>query len=354
MFLTALATVLLTGVSISVASPLRLVYRPEFTKLGVHTEETCRGLIDGVKTLELDNGITKDGVVVVWHDFDIPALKCRDTAPAFKYDPDFPYVGKQIANLTLAQIKTLDCGSQRLLDFPMQLIHPGTKISTLQEVFDFVACVDHKRQIIFNVESKVDAVTPNNTRSAEDFVALQHAVFKKSGYSSKSITYQSFDWRTLKGMKQLDPKVPTVALVSSGTVGDINGASPWFAGLNLRDFPGETVDVKIANAAKAVKADILSPAAVHGSSPVPDPTQPGYIPFTTKAMVDRSHKLGMPVIPWTVDRLSIAGQLLEWGVDGIITDYPTQMRRFVQQKGLGVTPTHSEDKVLKCLAKHTR
>lgn len=29
-------------------------------------------------------------------------------------DPDFPYVGKFIANLSLAQLKTLDCGSKRL------------------------------------------------------------------------------------------------------------------------------------------------------------------------------------------------------------------------------------------------
>ena len=31
----------------------------------------------------------------------------------FPDDPDFPYVGKYIANLTLAQLKTLDCGSKR-------------------------------------------------------------------------------------------------------------------------------------------------------------------------------------------------------------------------------------------------
>jgi len=40
------------------------------------------GLILGVTTLELDNGITKDGVVVVWHDHEIKAEKCVDTKPA--------------------------------------------------------------------------------------------------------------------------------------------------------------------------------------------------------------------------------------------------------------------------------
>jgi len=49
-------------------------------------------LIDGSTTLELDNGITKDGVVIVFHDMQIPAEKCQDTRPIFNGDPDFPYV----------------------------------------------------------------------------------------------------------------------------------------------------------------------------------------------------------------------------------------------------------------------
>jgi hypothetical protein len=70
---------------------------------------------------------------VVWHDEEILSSKCQDTAPAVNYyfasparfltwnqisdDSFFPYVGKFIANLTLAQLKTLDCGSQRQDNF---------------------------------------------------------------------------------------------------------------------------------------------------------------------------------------------------------------------------------------------
>lgn len=63
-----------------------------------------RGLIGGVRTLEMDNGITKfvpcscfllkptlrscssfrDGVVLVWHDEDISNTKCQDTKPAVR------------------------------------------------------------------------------------------------------------------------------------------------------------------------------------------------------------------------------------------------------------------------------
>lgn len=75
----------------------------------------------------------QDGEVVVWHDNQIMAEKCVDTHPVvsrmdtfvlsshsclqFPDDPVYPYVGKFIANLTLAQIKTLDCGSKRQPEF---------------------------------------------------------------------------------------------------------------------------------------------------------------------------------------------------------------------------------------------
>jgi hypothetical protein len=65
-------------------------------------------------------GITRDGEVIVWHDENFVASKCRDTAPAFEGDEQWPYVGQYVANLTLAQIKTLDCGSLRQADFPLQ------------------------------------------------------------------------------------------------------------------------------------------------------------------------------------------------------------------------------------------
>jgi len=137
--------------------------------------------------LELDNGITADGEVVVWHDDKIVASKCQDTSPAFPEDSMYPYVGKYIANLTLAQIKTLDCGSKRQGKYPMQLTYPGTRISTLKEVFDFVECADPSHQILWNIESKINARYPNCTLSVRDFVDKQHALFAGSPYH-RSIT----------------------------------------------------------------------------------------------------------------------------------------------------------------------
>ncbi|KAJ3496603.1 hypothetical protein NLJ89_g10462 [Agrocybe chaxingu] len=287
----------------------------------------------------------QDGAVLVWHDEKITSDKCKDTAPVVKDDPDFPYVGKHVAKLTLAQIKTLDCGSMRLLDFPLQLSYPGTKLSTLDELFEFATCVDTRRKLQWNIESKVN---PASTRGVDDFVAFQHQAFVKSTYDLSQITvwkYQSFDWRTLIGMKALEPRIPTAALANEATL-------IGFAGLNVIAFEGATPGEKIANAAHSIKASILSPSATSGLSLAADPSQPGYVPFTTKAMIDQAHKNGMLVKPWTVNRVSIAEQLFNLGVDGIITDYPTQIRRFIQQRGQPVASPFSEATVMSCLKKH--
>jgi glycerophosphoryl diester phosphodiesterase len=88
---------------------------------GETTEESLRAFAKslelGVSTLELDIVITKDHQPLVWHDPIIDPAKCADTAPAFAGDPQYPYVGKLVHDLTLVQIRTLDCG-KLLATFP--------------------------------------------------------------------------------------------------------------------------------------------------------------------------------------------------------------------------------------------
>lgn len=308
------------------------------------------GLINGVRTLELDNGITKDGVVVVWHDEDIQKEKCSDTKPAFPGDPDFPYVGKFIVNLTLAQIKTLDCGSSRLHSYPLQLTYPGTKISTLKEFFDFVSCADPDHKIHMNIESKINADRPNQTATVEDFVTRQHRLFVQSPYV-RAITYQSFDWRTLVGMKKRDPRIKLSGLLDDTT---LVPNSTWFAGADVNKFPGPTLHMRAAQMAASFGLQILSPAATAELSPTEDPAEPDYVPFTTEDMVREAHRLGIEVKPWTVNQLGVSERIIAMGVDGIITDYPDVTRRWAGARGIPVAPQYPPARVLSCLAKHNQ
>jgi glycerophosphoryl diester phosphodiesterase len=120
----------------------------------------------GVTTLELDVQITEDGAAVVTHDRRVDPVKCADTAPAVPADPEFPYVGRYVKTLTLAQVQTLDCGTRRPVDpatdpfLPTLEMVPGSRMPVLSAVFDLV-----KRYradgVKLNVETKVEAGAPD-------------------------------------------------------------------------------------------------------------------------------------------------------------------------------------------------
>ena len=48
--------------------------------------------------------------------------------------------------------------------------------------------------------------------------------------------------------------------------------------------------------------------------------------------------LGLSVIPWTVNEAADMERLLDWRVDGIITDYPDRLRAVLQRRGIALPP----------------
>ncbi|TMR94353.1 glycerophosphodiester phosphodiesterase family protein [Nonomuraea basaltis] len=280
----------------------------------------------GVSTLELDVQITEDGQAVVTHDRRISARKCRDTAPAVPGDPEFPYVGKCVNTLTLRQVRTMDCGSQTLAEFPGQRAVPGAPMATLREVFDLV---DRYRAhgVKLNVETKVEAGAPSETAPREQFVQVTLREIRRAGML-RQVTVQSFDWGALMRMRELEPRLPLVALTNRDFLQTGQpGASPWLGGIDVDDFGGDPL-----KAVKSFGADAFSP--VHGFPQNGKITDPGYVPYVTKDMVDQAHALGLKVIPWTIDDEPTLNKLMDDGVDGIITDYPDRLRAVMAQRGL--------------------
>ena len=47
-----------------------------------------------------------------------------------------------------------------------------------------------------------------------------------------------------------------------------------------------------------------------------------------------SHKIGIEVLPWTVNDPTDMARLIDMGVDGIITDYPDRLRAVMAAKML--------------------
>lgn len=254
----------------------------------------ARSLELGVSTLELDVVLTRDRQPLVWHDPTIAAEKCADTAPAFAGDPQYPYVGKLVHDLTLAQIRTLDCG-RRLDDFPNAEVVPGNRIATLPQVF---ALADSYRAdaVRYNIETKVDADEPE----PQEFVDVILAAVRAAGKVER-VDIQSFDWRTLPLVHRAEPSIPLVALYDEQTPAD-----PLIGALT-------------------VGADAVSP---------------DYRLVAGKPYVDRAHALGLKVIPWTVDDIDAMRRQIGYGVDGIITDYPTALRGVLAELSMPLPPAY--------------
>lgn len=283
---------------------------------GEWTEESLAAYANslklGVTTLELDTHLTSDGKTIVWHDDTIQADKCQDTAPATPGDAAFPYVGDRVADLSLAQIKTLDCGFTQLKGFPEQDVIKGNRIAELKDLFQLVRDADAKK-VRFNIETKVE----DGKSGGEGMIALTKAVvaeIQASGMADRS-TVQSFDWSSLNLTKKIAPELPLVALSSGDAWLEVGqpGASPNLGGIDIDTYGGS-----LAKAAAAQGYNAISPA----------------FKSVTPGMIADAHGLGLPVIPWTVNTTADMNRLMDLGVDGIISDYPTRLRTVMDERGL--------------------
>ena len=59
-----------------------------------------------------------------------------------------------------------------------------------------------------------------------------------------------------------------------------------------------------------------------------------------KPLVDRSHSLGLKVIPWTVDDAGDMRAQIADGVDGLITNYPARLRAVMSELGMPLPPAY--------------
>ncbi|MEC4614346.1 glycerophosphodiester phosphodiesterase family protein [Tsukamurella tyrosinosolvens] len=299
--------------------------------LGLQTESTLEGFSAamrlGVTTLELDTQVTKDRKVVITHDRKVDAKKCADTAPATPGDPQYPYVGKYVRDLTYAQIRTMNCGYEKVT--ASQRVVAGARIPELRELFDLVRA--RRAPVRMNIETKVEAGAPSETAPRGEFVRAVAGEITRSGLA-RQVTIQSFDWTALRDIGPLLPGVGLIALTNGEQFLQTGkpGASPWL-GLDVDTYGGDWV--------RAAKETIPGLAAI---SPVQGDPQDGgvgdvdFVRFTTAALIRRAHDLGLKVVPWTVNDPATMRALLHDGVDGLITDYPDRARTVFGELGIAL------------------
>ena len=274
----------------------------------------AKALSIGVTTLELDVGMTRDGILVVSHD---PRLNPNFTRLDGAY---LEASGPALRELTLAEVKRYDVGrlkpgSQYAKAFPDQMPVDGTAIPTLAEVFELARA----SPVRFNIETKITPTSGSETPDPETFVRAIVETAREAGVLDR-ITIQSFDWRTLKAASTIAPEVPRVCLTAElraidNVQKDSPAGSPWTAGLKASEFGGSTPAL--------VKAAGCSTWSPHFSN-------------VTQASLADAKAAGLVVVPWTVNELSVAERLIGWGVDGLITDYPDRVRKLLADKGVTV------------------
>jgi len=279
----------------------------------------ARALSIGVTTLEMDCAVTKDGVAVVSHD---PGLN-----PDLVRGPDGKWLtspGPLIRALTFDELQRYDVGrinpaSAYAKRWPEQRAVDGARIPRLADVFALVKKSGNVT-VRFNIETKISPLAPGETTGPEDFARRLISAARSAGMDERT-AIQSFDWRTLAVVQADAPEMATVYLTTVSSFMDNiqagHRSSPWTAGLHVSRFGGS-----IPRMVKAAGGAVWSP--YHGD--------------LSRAAVHEARTLGLKVVPWTVNEPADMRRLIEWGVDGIISDRPDVLRRVAADTGAALPP----------------
>ncbi|HUN67933.1 MAG TPA: glycerophosphodiester phosphodiesterase [Burkholderiales bacterium] len=245
----------------------------------------------GVTTLELDVGVTRDGVVVVHHD--------RTLNPDIARGPDGRWLeqrGPAIHSLDYAELRRYDLGRLKpgtdyARNFPAQQAADGARAPMLAEVFALARKAGNAT-VRFNIETKTSPQAPDETLPPAAFARALIAEIRKAGVAPRA-SIQSFDWRTLAVVQAEAPEIATVYLTGPKMAGAPEkvrqaGGRIWSPDFNVLD------------------ADALGQA----------------------------HALGLQVIVWTVNEPAQIDAMIDLGVDGVISDRPDLVRDAMSRRGM--------------------
>ena len=251
---------------------------------GTHPENSVAAFEEavrrGMRTLELDVAVSADSQIVVSHEPYFNTAIC-DLAGT-------PHTGEtSLFDLPYAAIAAVDCGSSGNLDFPDQRPEAAPKPLLAQVVAAARAlALDLGRdEPHYNIEIKSKPEWDGTyTPAVAAFVGLVLAEAERLGITER-LTVQSFDDRALRQVMRQGPDVRTGYLSST--------APSWRNELATLGFQ-------------------------------PDVYSPHHLLLTGRTVADL-HERGIRVVPWTVNDVTRMRTLIDWGVDGVITDYPARL-----------------------------
>jgi glycerophosphoryl diester phosphodiesterase len=289
---------------LSVTAATAQIYIPTFDlqghrgARGLRPENSIPAFIlaldSGVTTIELDLAISKDKQVVVSHEPWMSASICLK--------PDGSQISAQeeksfsLYEMDYEQIRKFDCGSKGNAKFPEQVKMPTFK-PLLKDVI--IAVEHHIRnyglyEVDYNIEIKSSPSGDNKQHpTPEVFSDLVYNLIDQY-LPLERVVIQSFDFRVLKYWHEKYPDIRLAALIENTKTVDANLRTLGF------------------------NPSVYSP----------------HYKLLTKEVVDHLRDVDIRVIPWTVNEVGDMRKMLQWKVDGFITDYPDRAASI----GLGIKP----------------
>jgi glycerophosphoryl diester phosphodiesterase len=300
----------------------------------------------GADCIDMDVVLTSDHEVLLSHNLVLDPDITRDEQGEFlapslevlnKLPPDLrdAYERKYaVRTHTLKELQRFDVGrlnpaSAYSRFFPDQVAADGTRMPTLRDVVRFADKATRK-MIRYQVEMKTDPAHPEYSPPPEAFAAAVYKVLKEEEVLDR-VEVHAFDFRCLYELQKLDRRIRTAYLTSRDNEkgGEESFLSPdpkvaglWTGGKLLKDYGGSM------------------PAMVKALGGFAwDPEDAGL----TREALDEAHRLGLKVVVWswpeklgTSFDAQLVAKMIDWGVDGIITDDPGRLISMLAARGLPV------------------
>ena len=275
-----------------------------------NTLESFKYLFENnIHAYETDILISKDFIPVITHDFRLDPSYTKDINDNWIEDENI-----KIIDLTYDQISQFDVGTLNKLSrygrkFINQKSLENQKIPKLSDLLKLTSD-NIVENLLINLEIKSTPVEKNLTPEPDEMVKIIIGEVSRSNLEDR-IIYSSFDWRVLREIKERDSKIPR-AYLTSGVKGKIYDKSPWL------DFTPLHNGVELPELIKA-----LGGSAWH----------PNY-KDVNKEIVQISHDKGLPVNVWTVNKENDMQRMIDYGVDGIMTDYPLKLKELCERENI--------------------
>ena len=264
-----------------------------------------------ISAFETDILISRDLVPVINHDFRLNPALTRNSDGNWIENDDIKIFDLTYEQLSKFKIGSIDKKSKYGRRFDDQKSLGEINIPKLSDLLE-LASNNLSDNLIINLEIKSTPVESNLTPTPNAMARLITNEVNKTELNDKVI-YSSFDWRVLREIKNINHQISR-AYLTSELKGKVYDKSPWLDFMPLYDSDSRELPRLI----KTLGGEAWHPK--HKD--------------INKDMVRISHEEGLPVNVWTVNEKYEMLRMIEYGVDGIITDYPLRLKKLCEKEGI--------------------